>query len=422
MSETANDKGNALAQRCRQSLIREDQSWLAFNERVLSEAENPDTPLLERVKFLSIFLSNLDEFFMIKVDAIQSESEVSACGSHSTQRTTPMGALRRRVIATSERVQRLYDKEIVEGLSENELQISLAEHLNQRQQKYLRKIFCENVLGLLTPLIFDKSHPFPHFENQVCYLLTQLKARTSTNNPYSYGVVQLPASCGRFIALNKNGVGPFVYLEDAILQNIDLVFPWARVVKSAVIRVSRNRELNFLDDDFDDLLESVEHGLKKKRANHVVRLEVSQTLPVGLKQLLLRQFDIAKFDVFEFSGRLVTQEIAQLIPAANHPAKDPSFRPAQNRILRLKVYPFEAMGETDIWLHHPYDCFSNTLKFLEAAATDPQVISIKQTLYRTGSKSPVAAALLKAAEAGKQVVAIVELTARFDEQRNVSWA
>ena len=422
MKKNTGHRSSEGSHRNRHTLIREDQSWLAFNERVLSEAENEGTPLLERIKFLAIFLANLDEFFMVKVDAVQRESDALASAAVSQNRTLPIALLRKRVIAAVDRVQALYEEEIVKRLSKTELRICPPADLNQRQKKRLRKIVCDNVMGLLTPLIIDKSHPFPYFENQSCYLLVQLKAHAASENPYSYGVVQLPASCGRLIGLNEKGSGPFVYLEDAVLENLDLVFPWARVVRSVVIRVTRNRELSLLDDDFDDLLESVEHGLKDRSASHVVRLEASQTLPVGLKQLLLRQFEIDNADIFEFSGRLVTQEIAQLIPQTSHPEKDPSFRPARNKLLKSAECPFEAIRQSDIWMHHPYDCFTDTLHFLEAAATDPQVVSIKQTLYRTGSKSPVAAALLKAAEAGKQVVAIVELTARFDEQRNVSWA
>lgn len=422
MKNNIDHKSSAFRKLCERLLMREDQSWLAFNERVLSEAENNTTPLFERIKFLSIFLGNLDEFFMVKVDAVQQESELHSTAGGSPASGSPITALRRRVNAAMERAQELYESEILANLSKTEFRICHPTDLNQRQKKRLRKSVCDNVLGLLTPLIIDKSHPFPYFENQSCYLLVQLKAITNAENQYSYGVVQLPPACSRLLALGDNGCGPFVYLEDAVLENLDLVFPWARVVRSVVIRVTRNRDLTLLDDDFDDLLESVEHGLKDKSASHVVRLEASQTLPVGLKQLLLRQFNIDRSDIFEFRSRLVTQDIVHLIPPSAHPQKDPAFRPARNRRLKLRECPFEAIRESDIWLHHPYDCFSDTLQFLEAAATDPQVVSIKQTLYRTGSKSPVAAALLKAAEAGKQVVAIVELTARFDEQRNVGWA
>lgn len=422
MKKSTVSRDSAFQKKSRHHLIREDQSWLAFNERVLSEAENETTPLLERIKFLSIFLSNLDEFFMVKVDAIQRESEIVRGELGILTSTLPVTALRNRVIAAVDRVQALYESSIIEGLSETDFRIVTPAILNQRQKKLLRKSVCDNVLELMTPLIIDKSHPFPYFENQSCYLLVQLKALSTSSNPYSYGVVQLPASCGRLLRLGGKSPGPFVYLEDAVLENLDLVFPWARVVRSVVIRVTRNRDLNLLDDDFDDLLESVERGLKDKSASHVVRLEASQPLPVGLKQLLLRQFDIDRSDIFEFGGRLVTQELAQIIPASTHPLKDPAFRSAHNRRLRLSEDPFEVVRDADIWMHQPYDSFGDTLQFLEAAAQDPQVVSIKQTLYRTGSKSPVAAALLKAAEAGKQVVAIVELTARFDEQRNVSWA
>jgi polyphosphate kinase len=422
MKKQTENKGSAFRKRCQQHLIREDQSWLAFNERVLSEAENNNAPLLERLKFLSIFLGNLDEFFMVKVDAVQRESELLTSSAPSSATGHPITALRKRVIAAVDRVQALYESDLIPGLAKTEFRICSPSELNQRLKKRLRKVVCDNVLGLLTPLVIDKSHPFPYFENQRCYVLVQLKARTAASNPYAYGVVQLPPACSRLLSLGENGAGPFVYLEDAVVEHLDLVFPWARVVRSVVIRVTRNRELTLLDDEFDDLLESVEHGLKDRSASHVVRVEASNELPVGLKQLLLRQFDIDRSDIFEFGGRLVTQDISQIIPATAHPLKDPTFRSQRNRLMLTRECPFDALRDSDIWLHHPYDCFTDTLKFLEAAANDPQVVSIKQTLYRTGSKSPVAAALLKAAEAGKQVVAIVELTARFDEQRNVGWA
>lgn len=403
-------------------LIREDQSWLAFNERVLSEAENADTPLYERIKFLSIFLSNLDEFFMVKVGPIHRESErLVAQESHRTC-DDPLPVLRRRLNSEVKRVNSLYEKELLPELADSDVQICTLDTLSARQSNRLRKTFVENILGLLTPLIIDKAHPFPFFENQRCYLLVQLKAKNSPLNTYSYGVVQLPSSCGRFVRLTDKNRSLFVYLEDAIVQNVDQIFPWASVVRSAVIRVTRNRELTLLDDQFDDMLESVEQGLRNKTAKQVVRLETSQRLPVSLKQFLMRHFEIEGSEIFEYNGRLVTQELAQLIPSGPHPNKDPVFHPATTRRLKRMESPFEVIREGDIWMHHPYDSFTDTLHFLEAAASDPRVVSIKQTLYRTGNNSPVASALLRAAEAGKQVVAIIELTARFDEQRNVSWA
>jgi polyphosphate kinase len=411
-----------LAENDIHSLLREEQSWLSFNERVLSEAENSQTPLLERFKFLSIFYSNLDEFFMVKVSSVQGESQTLA-EREGASNALPIQMLKTRVRALIERAEVLFEKSLVCGLAQNIATLSRPEELNKQLRRTLRSAFASRELGLLTPLIVDRSHPFPYFENQKSYLVIQFKPSASTSRTNSFGLVELPSAAQRLMRIESRGKSHYVFLEDVILDNLDLVFPWAKVSRSVLIRVTRNRELNLLDDDFDDLLLSVEQGLKDRTTRHAVRLESSKRLPHAVKQLLMRQVKVEEHAIYESSGRLLTSDLMQIAQHGNcERERDPVFKPQSYRRLKKVENPFSVIQQQDIWLHHPYESFSDVVHFLESAAQDPDVVSIKQTLYRTGNNSPVVSALIRAAELGKQVVAIVELTARFDEHRNIDWA
>jgi len=404
------------------SLLREEQSWLAFNERVLSEAENAQTPLLERFKFLSIFYSNLDEFFMVKVAALQTESQILA-EQESASNSLPIQQLKSRVRSLIERAEELFEKSLVPGLAQSIATITRPEELNKQLRRAIRATFSSRELGLLTPLVVDRSHPFPYFENQKSYLVIQFKPSASTTRAHSFGLIELPSTAQRLMRVDSRGKSYYVFLEDVILDNLDLVFPWAKISRSVLIRVTRNRELNLLDDDFDDLLLSVEQGLKDKTTRHAVRLESSKPLPHAVKHLLMRQIKIEEHAIYESNERLLTSELMQISAHSGcEHQRDPVFKPQPHKRLKKADNPFIAIKQQDVWLHHPYESFSDVVHFLESAAQDPDVVAIKQTLYRTGNNSPVVSALIRAAELGKQVVAIVELTARFDEHRNIDWA
>src|SRR5712692_3526157 len=408
-----------------ENFINRELSWLEFNRRVLAEAQDPTQPLIERVKFLTIFSSNLDEFFEIRVAGIkqQIESETSNVGPDGLSPTDTFNNIQRiaRELVTTQYA--LWKNELLPELAKNGIRIQEVTQLNAKRAAWARKYFQEEVFPMLTPLAVDASHPFPQLLNKSHNLFVQAKAQRG-GEPLP-AIVQVPRVVPRLIALPRSKDEPwtYVYLASLIKQHIADLFP--RLILDGVhaFRVTRNSDLYIDDEEAENLLRTIEQELRRSSRGDAVRLEVEADCPKEFRDLLLEFFELSEADVYKLDGPLSMTHLEPLIANdAFANLKDRPFQPSRDPALARESDVFEVIRHQDILLHHPYESFDPVVELIEEAAQDQQVLAIKITLYRTSGDSPLVEALIDAAATGKQVTAIVELRARFDEAVNIQWA
>ncbi|HEV3393409.1 MAG TPA: polyphosphate kinase 1 [Chthoniobacterales bacterium] len=409
------------------NFINRELSWLEFNRRVLEEAQDPNQPLIERVKFLCIFSSNLDEFFEIRVAGIkqQIESETSDVGPDGLSPTETFNQIHRLAHELVAAEYELWNKELLPALTKNGIRIRDVTQLNARRATWARKYFQEEVFPMLTPLAVDASHPFPELLNKSHNLL--VRAKTKRRGEPLLAIVQVPRVIPRLILMprvqGEDEPWDYVYLASLIKQHIAELFPDLILDGVHAFRVTRNSDLYIDEEEAENLLRTIEQELRRSSKGDAVRLEVEADCPKDFTELLLEFFDLTDADVYKLDGPL---SMTHLTPLLTNDAfanlKDRPFQPGRDPALPPHADMFEVMRRQDVLLHHPYDSFEPIVDLMEEAVRDPQVLAIKITLYRTSGDSPIVEALIDAANAGKQVTAIVELRARFDEAANIQWA
>jgi len=412
----------------RERLIDRELSWLAFNERVLELAEDTSNPLLERCRYLAIFSSNLDDFFMIRVATLKRKLE-SGVTKKNTAGFTPfelMAEISKRTQELIARQTKCFQTDILPKLAQNGIEITDWESLSEDEKSYINKIFTNKIFPVLTPLAVDPSHPFPYISGLSLNLAVLVK-QPETNEEL-FARVKVPASLPRFIETAEFASTRFIPLEKVIIANLHQLFPGMEIEDYYTFRITRNADLELEEEESENLLESMEQELLRRKFGPPVRLEVASDIGSELLNRLKLELSIREEDISRYKEPL---DLTGLNRIADLDRPELKFVPFRNQVVRelREVDPdsndefFAAIKRNEILLHHPYDSFnSSVVRFLEAAATDPNVLAIKQTLYRTSGDSPIVNALIEAAEAGKQVLAVIEIRARFDEQANVRWA
>ncbi|ABM12954.1 MULTISPECIES: RNA degradosome polyphosphate kinase [Mycolicibacterium] len=410
--------------------LNRELSWLDFNARVLALAADPSLPLLERAKFLAIFASNLDEFYMVRVAGLKRRDEMGL-SVRSADGLSPREQLRR----ISERTQQIASRHahvfldsVRPALAQEGIVIVNWAELDDAERGRLSTYFHEQVFPVLTPLAVDPAHPFPFVSGLSLNLAITVKHPDDGGQHFAR--IKVPDNVDRFVELASREDTPrtvrFLPMEELIAAFLPVLFPGLEVVEHHAFRITRNADFEVEEDRDEDLLQALERELARRRFGSPVRLEVSDDMTEGMLELLLRELDVAPGDVVEVPGLLDLSSLWQIYGVDRPALKDPPFVPATPSAFGERETPksiFAALRDGDVLVHHPYDSFSTTVqRFIEQAAADPNVLAIKQTLYRTSGDSPIVNALIDAAEAGKQVVALVEIKARFDEQANIKWA
>ena len=408
--------------------IDREQSWLAFNQRVLELAEDENIPLFERVKYLTIFASNLDEFFMVRVGSVLGKIELGVTASNSAG-LTPQGSLEQISRKTGElslRHARLFKDKLMPELRKNGIEIITWDQLTDSERVHVTKLFTDRIFPVLTPLAVDPSHPFPYISGLSLNLAVIVK------NPDSgaefFARIKVPPILPRYVSTNNTGSLRFIPIEELIVIHLQELFPGMLIQDHYTFRVTRNQDIELDEEDTDDLLDTLEQELSRRRFGPPVRLEVEEGVDPKLLTRLCEELEINPSNVFSLPAPLDLTDLLRITDLDFPKLKFPPFR--SRSVAALSEIDseepdlfFAAIRQGEILLHHPYDSFTTSVvQFLQHAAQDPQVLAIKQTLYRTSGDSPIMEALIEAAEAGKQVLAVIELRARFDEQANVRWA
>jgi polyphosphate kinase len=407
-------------------------SWLAFNERVLEEAVDSRWPLLERLKFLAIFANNLDEFFMIRVSGLHEQLEArvaerSADGLTVREQLTRIGQIVRDQMS---RVSALLSGTLLPGLAEKGVRIVEWKTLDTDTRRRARAYFRRAVFPVLTPLAVDPGHPFPFLSNLSISLA--IEARDPESRERKFARVKVPEILPRFVPLDAiergkrepgdSATADFLPMEALIAANLDDLFPGMEVLGCHPFRVTRDMDMEIREEEAHDLLSIVDREIRRRKFGAVVRLEVSPGVPDRIRTLLLQKLEIDQEDLYETEGPLGLSAFSAIAFLDRPDLRDAPFSADIPPVLVEEPDIFKAIAAGDVLLHHPYDSFSPVLEFLRRAASDPQVLAIKMTLYRTGSDSQIARALIQAAENGKQVAVCIELKARFDEENNIVWA
>jgi polyphosphate kinase len=415
--------------------LNRELSWLDFNARVLALAADPSLPLLERAKFLAIFASNLDEFYMVRVAGLKRRDEMGL-SVRSADGLTPREQLRH----IGEQTQRIASRHahvfldvVRPALAEEGIHVVTWADLDEAEREQLSAYFHEQVFPVLTPLAVDPAHPFPFVSGLSLNLAVTVKRPEDGGQHFAR--VKVPNNVDRFVELGacEGADGQdvrcdvrFLPMEELIAAFLPVLFPGLEVVEHHAFRITRNADFEVEEDRDEDLLQALERELARRRFGSPVRLEVADDMTENMLQLLLRELDVNPGDVIEVPGLLDLSSLWQIYDLDRPDLKDPPFVPATPAAFAERETPksiFATLREGDVLVHHPYDSFSTSVqRFIEQAAADPNVLAIKQTLYRTSGDSPIVRALIGAAEAGKQVVALVEIKARFDEQANIRWA
>jgi polyphosphate kinase len=400
-------------------------SWLHFNTRVLELAEDDTLPLLERVRYLEIFSSNLDEFFMVRVAGLKRRI-AAGVAVRAASGLMPRDVLEQIWSTTGALMQRqaaLFRDEIVPALAKEDIELLRWADLSREEQKQLKKQFKERLFPVLTPLAVDPAHPFPYISGLSLNLAVLV--RNPATGKEHFARVKVPPIFSRFVAVAEQR---FVPLEDVIAEHLKLLFPGMEVMAVHTFRVTRNEDLEVEEDDAENLLAALEKELLRRRFGPPVRLEVEESMDGHILELLISELGVSRAEVFRLPGPLDLRGLGVIADLNRAELKYPAFVPSTHADLAevetaSPVDVFGALQRRDVLLHHPYDSFSTSVqRFIEQAADDPNVLAIKQTLYRTSGDSPIIDALIDAAELGKQVLVIVEIKARFDEQANIKWA
>jgi polyphosphate kinase len=411
-------------------LLNREISWLAFNQRVLDQARDPHWPLLQRIKFLAIFGSNLDEFFMIRVSGLHDQlaSHVQLSASDGPSVEAQLARIREVVVELSRAASELWATELAPELARAGIRVQKLDTLSEQQLREARTHFRKHVFPVLTPLAVDPLHPFPFLSNLSLSLAVEAEDPETLERRFAR--VKVPESLGRFVPLEASSSAPatgpretvLVPLEELIARNLSDLFPGMRVTGSWPFRVTRDMDLEILEDEAEDLLALVDREVRRRRFGAAVRLEVDSTTPQRIRALLLEKLELDAVDLYESEGLLGFQSLFALAQLPRAELQEAPFRPRTPPGFEPGTAPFELLARGDVLLHHPYDSFNPVLELLRAAAGDPDVLAIKMTLYRAGKNSEAVGILIRAAESGKQVAVSIELQARFDEENNIVWA
>jgi polyphosphate kinase len=410
--------------------LNRELSWLEFNARVLEEAADPTNPPLERLKFSAIFSSNLDEFFEVRVAGLQQQLyagiEPQDYGADGLDPMAQLSRIDERVHALVAEQHRLLDAELMPGIAAAGIQRVTLDALDPAEREYLDKLFTREIYPVLTPLAIDPGHPFPHVHNKSLNIV--LLVENVESGQQLYGVVQVPALLDRVVALPEASGGTperlrFVLLEEIIAAHLGDLFGGFRVLAHTVFRVTRNTDLAINEDDAEDLLQTIEETLRQRILGDAVRLEIAASGDARFAQMLMGALDLRERDVYRVGGPVDLTALMALHRGDRFRAlRDEPLVPRPSPAFSSGENAFDVMRGQDVLVHHPYESFGAVVDFIDRAADDPQVLAIKQTLYRTSGASPIISALARAAQNGKQVTALVELKARYDEENNIVWA
>ena len=412
----------------KERLIDRELSWLDFNERVLQLAEDPNIPLLERCRFLAIFSSNLDDFYMIRVATAKRKIENSIT-KKNTAGYTPielMIEISKKTNSLISRMVKCFHEDLLPKLADNGIEMVDWENLTDDEKDYINSVFTKRIFPVLTPLAVDPSHPFPYISGLSLNLAVLVKKPDTHEELFAR--VKVPASLPRFMETANFASTRFIAIEQVIIANLHQLFPGMEIEDYYTFRITRNADLELEEEESENILESMEQELLRRKFGPPVRLEVASDIKSDLVDRLKSELSIREGDISRYREPL---DLTGLNRIADLDRPELKFVPFRNQVAQelREIDPesnedfFAAIRKGEILLHHPYDSFnSSVVRFLEAAASDPQVLAIKQTLYRTSGDSPIVDALIEAAEAGKQVLAVIEIRARFDEQANVRWA
>ncbi|WP_183092505.1 RNA degradosome polyphosphate kinase [Nocardioides stalactiti] len=400
-------------------------SWLRFNQRVLELAEDTDLPLLERTRFLAIFTSNLDEFFMVRVAGLKRRI-ATGLAVRAVSGKLPLEVLQtiwEQAGALSHRHAAVFRDIVAPALSNEGIDLVRWADLDREEQRACKKLFKDRVFPVLTPLAVDPAHPFPYISGLSLNLAVVV--RNPKTDKKHFARVKVPSNFDRFVALGNDR---FVPLEDVISEHLARLFPGMDVLEAHTFRVTRNEDVEVEEDDAENLLAALEKELLRRKFGPPVRLEVEESISPSVLELLVSELDISMEEVVRLPGPLDLRGLHDIADLGREDLKYPAFVPSTHPLLAEvesagPVDVFKSLRRNDVLLHHPYDSFATSVqRFIEQAAADPHVLAIKQTVYRTSGDSPIIDALIDAAEAGKQVMALVEIKARFDESANIRWA
>ncbi len=425
VSASSAAKSSAMApasSRKPEEFFNRELSWLSFNARVLEEAASPVNPLLERLKFLAIFANNLDEFFMIYVPGMRARLDESlGTGSHEVAFSERLKVIREKLIPMLERQEKIFD-EILHELESHGVRLRRSADLTPAQKQKLEAYFEAEVFPVLTPLAVDPGHPFPYISNLSLSLAVKVYDPVLHKNYFARVKVPGARVLPRFVPL-EGEKWQYVLLEEVITSHIDRLFPGMEAQAVYPFRITRNSDLELAEEPQGDLLEMIEEQLSQRRFGEVERIELTSEMPAEMRKTIVRELETAEQDeVYTVRGPLSIADFFALASIELPELHDPPHHPAIPARLRGVTDIFAEIRKGDILLHHPYESFSSVTDFIVAAAHDPQVLTIKHTLYRTSGDSPILQALIDAADEGKQVACLVELKARFDEENNITWA
>ncbi len=399
-------------------------SWIEFNKRVLEEACDPTQPLLERIKFLSIFCTNLDEFFMIRFAGLKRQvtSGVNELTSDGMTAQEQRNNIFEKLCPQVNELYRQYNQEIIPKLDENGIKIIKFSDLEESDKISVNNYFDELLFPVLTPIAIDNAHPFPNLVNRTLALAIILEDPDVEFKEEKFTVLQVPSNFPRFHDLKSKDGHNFILIEDIIKANIYKLFPGMRVLETFEFRITRNADIELEEDEAEDLLKLIEEEVKKRRLGIIVRLEVDKDMPEEFLNFLINDLNLDINEIYKIDGPINLGDLMNIYKLDIRNLKDEPFTPRIASVFRDEEDIFKAIKNQDIFLHHPFYSFSSVSEFIAQAAEDDNVVAIKITLYRTSGDSLIIKSLIEAAENGKQVTALVELKARFDEENNIVWA
>ncbi len=401
-------------------------SWVAFNKRVLNEGIDARTPLLERAKFCAIFSTNLDEFFMVRVAGVKRKlaQQIGIVTDDGLKPDKQLQAIRDALIPLVTSQHDFFENTLRQELQKNGVKLLDYKDIDKKHQHYLRTYFQEKLFPVLTPLAVDPAHPFPYISNLSLSLVVIVRDRETGEQ--NFARVKVPSVLPRFVKIPETDNHTFVPLEQVIAHNLEALFPGMEIVSYYPFRITRDAELDIEEEEADDLISALQAELRKQKFGSVVRIEIASDIPPEIRKELITQLGITETDVYDIPGLIGLGDLMAIVflPMPEH--QDKSWKSVTHPRLKEAEHGqtmFDVIREGDFVVHHPYQSFTTTVqRFIEEAAADPQVLAIKQTLYRTSGDSPIVHALIRAAENGKQVAVLVELKARFDEANNILWA